>query len=526
MEHSITMYITIVATSGVLTLFLCLYAIVKRQELSGHRTFVLYTAAQSVYIFACAFEMASASVEEVKRWTVVEYIGISTAPALGLMLVLNYIGKPVSRKGIALLFVIPILTMIMVTTNDVHLLMYTSVEFGTETSGPIANMDIGPYFIVHGLFTLACMMTAAILLMRVWRETRKNYRRQLVTLIFGQFLPLLAAFVYLMGMTPYGIDPVPIVLFVTSALYIWAMVSTQMLTVVPIAKEIIFESMGEGVLVLDSSLRLIDYNGTAARMLPGLSSSMIGIKLDEAWIRLAGYPFPVKLGEGDVQEELVWFAQEQESYYQVRYSSLRGRAGERVGSLLMLIDVTEQRRLQDQLKKLAYYDGLTDILNRATFIHRAQELLRQSEQEGHPIACILLDIDRFKHINDTYGHDAGDRAIVHVVAVIQRLLSRGELFGRYGGEEFVILLPSPSIREAGETGERIRHTLEEHPLEIDDRRLVITASFGISHSSGSGNSLEVLLRDADAALYQAKREGRNQVRLFEDGGAGTERSAI
>ncbi|NBD23533.1 histidine kinase N-terminal 7TM domain-containing diguanylate cyclase [Paenibacillus glycinis] len=516
MGSSLTMYISLVATSGVFTVFLCLYAYLKRAEIPGARMFVLYTIAQAVYIFAVSFEMASSTLAEIMRWTMVQYIGMATAPALGLIVVLQYIGKSVPRKLAAALFVIPVLSIVMVATNDYHHLFYQSISFRTDAPKPMTTIVIGQFYVVHGAFTFGSMLAGVVLLIRRWRHTKKAYRLQLATLITGQFMPMAGAFVYLMGLTPYGVDPVPVILCVTSGMYIWAILSTRMLTIVPIAKESIFESMGEGVIVLDNSDRLIDFNGAAGRMLAGLNAGMIGLSLDEAWQKLGGSDFPADRLSDGAQAEFMWQAEDGTPYYyQVRSSVVRGRIGEAIGSLLMLIDVTEARRLQDQLHQLAYHDGLTKLLNRTAFIYRAKQRLSESHAKSAPSSIVLFDIDHFKRINDTYGHETGDYAIQHVAAVVKRQLGPEALFARYGGEEFVFFLPASALDEAGGAAERIRAALAVEPLSAGGETIAITASFGVSQSSPLGESLQALLKNADVALYQAKREGRNRVRLYD-----------
>jgi diguanylate cyclase (GGDEF)-like protein len=512
----VTMLITLVATSGVFTLFLCLYAYAKREEIPGSRTFVWYTAAMTVYIFAVAFEWTSDTIEEIMRWTVAEYLGIAFAPPLGLLLVLQYIGKSVPRKVAALLFVVPALTFLSVATNDWHHLFYKSMFLRENAPAPLADVAIGEMYIVHGAYTFGCMLASVVLLVRQWFQTNRAFRLQLATLTFGQLLPMIAAFLYLMGVTPYGMDPVPMVLCLTSGMYIWAMVSSRVLTIVPIAKERLFESMREGVIVLDATDRVIDFNAACARMMPGLSAASIGTFLRDEWPRLTGAALPEGRAEDGMQEVMVWAVKGADASYQVRSSLVRDRAGETIGRLLMLIDVTEQKRLQERLTQMAYFDGLTKLLNRTRFLQRSRELLANAQTFGEPVSFVLFDIDAFKQINDTYGHDVGDQAIQHVVSVAKRMLAPDMLFARYGGEEFAIALPSATLPEAAATAERIRAALEAEPLLVGGATIPATASFGAAEArKGGGDTLESLLRDADAALYAAKREGRNRVRAFE-----------
>jgi len=515
MESNLTSYITLVATSGVLNAFLCLYAFSRRKEIISSRLLIALTALQTVYIFAFGFELASDSLEEIKRWIVVEYIGIAFAPVCGLLLALRYIDKPVSKAVSGSLFIIPAITIVMVATNDRHHFFYKSVYLRPGTATPMADVIVGQWYIVHDSYTFACLLAGFVLLAMQWKKTKRSYRTQLVTLMAGHLLPMCASFVYLMGITPDGMDPVPFVLCITSALYIWAMVSARMLVVAPIAKQSIFESMREGVIVLDRSERLIDYNGAIRSMIPGWNHTMIGRSLDDAWQELTGAKFPVERREEGMQEEMTWNKGDERYCYEVRSSAVRSRKGEPVGSLLMLIDVTEQRQLQDQLKRMAYYDGLTSIYNRTQFIVRGRQMLENASEAGQPLSFILFDIDSFKSVNDTYGHEAGDAAIVHTAPICGRIaeqFGRQTLFARYGGEEFVMALEADAATAAA-TAERLRAGLEAEPLTTDAGRLTVTASFGVAERTDSSGTIEAMLKNADDAMYEAKRNGRNQVKV-------------
>lgn len=190
---------------------------------------------------------------------------------------------------------------------------------------------------------------------------------------------------------------------------------------------------------------------------------MIGQPLDDIWLNLAGKTFPVEYGREGLQTDLYWQLNGETVCYQVRTSYVYNKDAQTVGSLIMLIDITEQRFLQEQLKQLAYFDGLTKIYNRTQFLHRGREILSEAQLNPQPVSFILFDIDYFKRINDTYGHDVGDQAIIHVVSVCNRYLSPEMLFARYGGEEFVIALPNTSLQEAEKLAEQLRVALLNDP---------------------------------------------------------------
>jgi len=515
MNSQLTMYITLVSVSGIFNVFLCLYVFLRRTEIPGARTFIIYTIALSIYSFSYAFGLASDTLWQIKLWTVIQYLGMPFSAPLGLMIILQYLGRKVSKPIAAAMFVIPTISWFMVATNDYHHFFYKVFELRELSPLPLLNIEIGEWYIVHGIFTSSCLLAGVALLLSRWKQTRKAYRMQLFTLICGQLIPMVTAFLYLIGVTPAGIDPVPMVMCITSGLYIWAIISAKMLTVVPIAKETIFDSMGEGVIVLDSADRLIDYNRAVAQMIPSLHPTMIGGTLDQVWTALTGKPFPFVRPDGTV-EELKWHAGGLEQIYQVRSSVLRHRNGEQAGSLLMLINVTELKRLQQELEYLAYYDGLTQIFNRTQFIRRSREMLAESRTQDKPFAIVLFDIDNFKRVNDTFGHEIGDRLIVHVVSVCKRLLAADLMFARYGGEEFVIALPSVALREAAAIAERLRVALEDEPLTTEKGAVPVTSSFGAAQDSGRPDeTLETLLSKADEALYMSKRNGRNRVSVYD-----------
>ncbi len=515
MDSQLTTYITLVSVSGIFNVFLCLYVLLRRHEIPGARTFILYTAALSVYSFAYAFSLASDTLWEVKLWTVIEYMGMPFSAPLGLMIILSYLGRKVSRPQAAALFVIPSVTLIMVATNDLHHLFYKVIRLKEGLSLPYLEIEIGEWYIVHGIYTSSCLLAATALLLSRWRQTRRSYRPQLATLICGQFIPMVTAFLYLVGLTPAGIDPVPMVMCITSGLYIWAILSARMLTVIPIAKETIFDSMREGVIVLDSAGRLSDYNREIGRMIPSLRPGMIGTTLDEVWRELTGAAYPFVRQPDGRAEELVWTTDGAEQFYQVRYSALRHRNGETAGGLLMFINVTELKRLQQELEHQAFYDGLTQILNRSRFIARSRRLLEDCRKNGSPFSVVLFDVDYFKRVNDRYGHETGDHLLVHVVNVGKRHLSPDMLFARYGGEEFVIALPDADLDDGCAIAEQLRRALESEPLAAAQGEIAVTSSFGVAQAgAGAEDSLDALLRQADEALYVSKRDGRNRVSAY------------
>ena len=170
------------------------------------------------------------------------------------------------------------------------------------------------------------------------------------------------------------------------------------------------------------------------------------------------------------------------------------------------------RRLLGRLERLLRHDALTGLLNRRAI----DELLSQEEQRvrrlSGRVSVLMIDIDHFKRINDSLGHAVGDRALQHLAAVMRAQLRQIDHLARWGGEEFVALLPATSGAEAAVMAERLCERVRQMPLVNDDHRLALTASVGVAEWQGQGDTIALMLARADAALYAAKREGRDRVK--------------
>ena len=181
-------------------------------------------------------------------------------------------------------------------------------------------------------------------------------------------------------------------------------------------------------------------------------------------------------------------------------------------------DITEQKTLEEQLRKLALTDGLTNIWNRRHFMYLAGHELERTRRYGGSLAIMMIDLDHFKVVNDTYGHEVGDRALKKVAEVVRTVLRKVDIFARIGGEEFVIALPETGLPQAVHVAERLRENLAGTAIANGAPSLRITISIGITVTGESPPELTALLKQADTALYKAKRKGRNRVEAFAEAG--------
>ena len=163
-------------------------------------------------------------------------------------------------------------------------------------------------------------------------------------------------------------------------------------------------------------------------------------------------------------------------------------------------------RLRTELEHLATHDSLTNALTRRQMNEVCQQELERCRRHGRSMALLLMDLDHFKVVNDTYGHQAGDRALVNFVAKVNALLRRPDHLGRFGGEEFMLLLPETSLEEAVLVAERIREV-----CAMADPEPYCTVSIGVTTNRQDTDTVDTLLARADAAMYRAKANGRNRI---------------
>ena len=162
-------------------------------------------------------------------------------------------------------------------------------------------------------------------------------------------------------------------------------------------------------------------------------------------------------------------------------------------------------------KQASLIDPLTGVGNRRAFLERGEKLLHRTASDQQPAVLLFFDLDKFKNVNDTFGHHVGDRLLTAFCGVATDALRPGDLFGRLGGEEFASLLPQTSLNEGLDVAERIRANFEATMLEVDANTLAATVSVGVAMSTDQNRDLAGLLMASDRALYRAKANGRNRV---------------
>ncbi len=257
--------------------------------------------------------------------------------------------------------------------------------------------------------------------------------------------------------------------------------------------------------------KTVFYNHFNINMVKRTNAVLVGEDKDESVVRSL-IIVPLKLGK-TIKGIMSTQSYSADAYSQEDKETLELLASHAVIAL-------ENSTLFSEVQELAITDSLTKVNNRRRFFDLAEQEFERSRRYNRPLSLIMLDIDHFKRVNDTYGHAAGDTVLERLAQLCQKSLREVDVFARYGGEEFVILLPETTSQEALLTAERIRQLVARTPIEIASDSLTITISFGIVELDKSCKNVEELLDRSDQAMYASKRNGRNRVSIWDSNTTG------
>ena len=221
------------------------------------------------------------------------------------------------------------------------------------------------------------------------------------------------------------------------------------------------------------------------------------------------------LGKPRMNEELLTFSYDgHKEWTETIKAPMYEKNGKFIGILGIGRDITERKKIQDQIKFQATHDGLTGLLNRVEAEKSFARELDRSIRYSHSLSLFMVDIDFFKSINDTYGHSLGDKVLQEFSYNLEENMRTSDINSRFGGEEFVVILPETIPSQAIALAERLRKSIQNMVISEDGIKVNITASIGVASYPENGNDFSEILQKADTAMYKAKDQGRNRVKVY------------
>jgi len=521
MNNIYGVFVTATLLAAIISLIVAVFA-VRRRHVPG-------AGALSAMMFAAAFWCATyagellATTEAAKdAWARAEYIGIVLIGPCWLLFSLRYTGK-LQRKGWAtpaLLFVIPAATLVLALGGADFGLVWADAGMVRFGGVDVFQVVHGPWFWVHVSYSYGCLLIGAVVLMTTVLAEVKPLTRQGGLMVLAVALPWLANVLTLFVAQPKaGLDLTPPCIALSGAIAALSLSRYGALQVfpgmVPVARDIVVQGMRDGVIVLGRNGVVLSANRAAERLLAVDEGSLAGQSVRD---RLAGMPDAAGPAGGDTSGrreysfETILGPEDDRRYLEVFVSPLAVNPLT-PGLVMSMRDVTERHRLQEELEHRALHDELTGLPNRALLRAHLKELLALQRRDGGQLALLMLDLDRFKEINDTFGHAAGDVVLQTAGERLRGALRESDLVARLGGDEFAVILTG----SAGEVAAGVADTLRESisaPISIHMRRFSVGASVGIAVGPQDGEDEDLLMQHADVALYLAK-ERPHGVALYE-----------
>ncbi len=463
-----------------------------------------------IYVSGYLFEIHSNSMNEAIFWNYFQYLTIPVISTLWLIVTLAYNGilEEINSVKVYVLFIVPLITYIMRFSNDLHHLYYTDMSFSFSQGLAMVKLSYGPWYYVHiiysalGLLAVISVFVFKGLLNKTELSAKKHI--EMITITSISLITIALTIV-----KPFGapIDYYAILLPIPIISISYLVIKEDYFEVNLLARNEIFNKGEDGVLILNDHGLIIDFNKAAANIF-----FQNGIILDNREL-LHFSPFNEELiGKVASDQKSIYETTVDENpvYYEITSVEMINKHGKHKGCIKTLRNITEEYKLQNHLKHVAMIDDLSQLYNRREFILQANEMI--SESIGG-VALLMADIDSFKQVNDTFGHQVGDDVIKGFGKVLKNSFRGGDIIARFGGEEFVVMMSNIEVERVVERANVFRKQIEMSSFIEDDSTYVITVSVGASIIKDN-ESLDELIYQADKALYRSKSTGKNKVTVY------------
>ena len=467
----------------------------------GGRLFALATYAACFWMLGDVIGRCSSTFSAKYVGEVVRYFGVVNVPVWMFAFTRVYCGKAISKRTIPLLLIVPVVSFVMMVTSLWHRLFFAAMEMAPYG----LNTPFGPYF--WGVHTPYCYLLTIISVLLVLNEigrVPRHFRSQIFFLFISLCVPFAINIANLAGWLPGYYNTAlsfPIFVMLLSV----GIFRHRLLDVNPIAYESVFYNVRDGVIILSRDDTILDINPAAARHAGKARPQIIGARLGDAFSDWREMLAKCEM-KSEISAEFSQTRDETVRHYSIDTANFIGIDNEFDGRILTLRDITAHKQYQDSLESLSYIDTLTQLANRRRFQEEVEKTLQRAARHTELFAILYFDLNKFKVVNDTLGHEMGDELLKCVGARTSSLLRAPDFVARLGGDEFVILLHNTTCADLPPVVARLLEHIEQ-PFEVQGHTLLPRLSLGAAFYPQDGDNLQDLLRHADTAMYRAKAQG-------------------
>lgn len=485
------MYLLLLAIVGAASAVLAAAAWPHRRH-AGFVHFVVLEAATAWWLLCYLGEQLDPP--HASLWFAAKFPAIGIIPPSWLLFTLHHVGQPPRSPWWRALYIWPLLLGPVLFTNEWHRLFFTEVVMRLELVG--LN---GPLFPFHLAINYSYTLLAAALLIRDWVRTG---RIQSVLLAAGSLLPLGANILNEVGKALpadaawFSVNPTLPGFGLSATVIGYTVMRYRMLDPRPVARDMLFESMPDMVIVLSPTGLVVDANQAATDVLGEPARGLTGRRWADVVAGADGWD---DVGRGPRERiERPWSSGADSPWFDIEQRPLSDRHDRHVGTLVVLRDITTRKRLEMQLRRESYSDLLTGLSNRRYF---DDESVRLRAGREFPVAFLVFDLDGLKAVNDGLGHESGDRLLQTMAGFLRQFFRGGDRVFRLGGDEFAALLPSTDAAEAEAICNRLAPALDTFNA-TSDMPLRFSTGWAVMERPGDWDDG---LRQADAMLYRHKR---------------------
>ncbi len=500
----------------ILTQFFSAYLFSKGRT-SYRKAFSALVLCISIYLFGYLMIINSDNLQEMIFWNQIQYLGLPFISVLWMMVSLLYTKTIYSLKmrTALLLFAIPVMTFFIRLTNPWHQLFYTKMEMRQFFGYYFLYMERGFWYYVNISYTMLCMLSTVIIYFTGYLKNKAGYTKpHFLVFFFASLLPFIGIVLIIFTYAKWSIDYSALIIPVSVLITSYGVLKYDFLEIRTLARETIFENNYTGMVVLGPGKRIIDYNKAAEKFFEAINISLNHYPIERILDR---EPKLLEIFESENNRDFSLVIDGEERFFEIDAVPLGDQNDGNTRMLKSIRDVTEERKVQEKLKFLATVDSLSGLYNRAEFMNLAKNEFAGAKRNDEELALLIMDLDNFKIINDTFGHAAGDEMIRRMGNIIRTSFRKTDIAGRIGGEEFAVVLKNASLEEAEKIAEEFRETVANRKMIYGKQEISITISIGvvaIRANAHNINDIEDVLKMADDALYKAKSKGRNCVAIW------------